>query len=232
MLDVDAFKGQHCSYEGEKNMKNRQLSKNFYLNEFTYSKTADKRVTPTDFQIDLLGRLAKNLLQPIRDKFGSLKITSGLRDREIYDALIKAGYPASKTSDHFLVPYLIYIDKKKDWYAPAWAPNPRGRGAVDFTLFNSTIFDIWDVWYWILNTFDRPGIDYNQVIIYPSGYSKVKGNYIHISNPSKLFKSKHIVPSRRPTMVYVAGNKKFRGYNFVSFDYFKNIMKTKFKERR
>lgn len=211
-------------------MKNRQLSKNFYLNEFTYSETANKRVDPTDFQIDLLGRLAKNLLQPIRDKFGSLEITSGLRDREIYDALIKAGYPASKTSDHFLVPYLIYIKEKKDWFAPTWAPNPRGRGAADFSL--SDIWDIWDVWYWILDTFNRPGIDYNQVIIYTSSYSKVNSNYIHISNPSKLFKSKHIVPSRRPTMVYVVGNKKFKGYSFVPFDYFKDIMKCKFKERR
>ena len=201
-----------------------RLSKNFSLEEFTYSKIVDKHIKPTSFQINKLQYLAENLLQPIRDKFGPLKITSGLRDLKVYRALVKAGYPASKTSDHFLVPYLIKY--KGEWLVPSWAPNPRGRGAADFIALKA---DAWELWHWVLKKFDKPGWDFNQFIIYPKDFSSVKTDYFHISNPSHIFAAKSITPSRNPILVYVNGNEKFKGAKFVSFDYFKKVMGKDFK---
>lgn len=207
-------------------MSNKQLSKNFSLDEFTYSAAAKKRITPTDFQIEMLKLLCKNLLQPIRDKFGPMKITSGIRDREIYHALIKAGYPASKTSDHFLVPNLVKTEA--GWLAPVGSPNPRGKGAADFIMLQA---DVWDTYYWILDNF-KASHDYNQVIIYTSEYSDRRGNYMHISNPARLFIAKSIIPSRRPTMVYVKSNKKFIGKSYVTLDEFQDTLGDNFKQRR
>ena len=206
-------------------MIDKQLSKNFKLSEFTYSKTANKHIKPTDFQIEMLKQLCVNLLQPIRDKFGSMKITSGLRDKEVYDALVKAGYPASKTSDHFLVPYLV--KKGKVWLAPADAPNPRGKGAADFMPLKA---DIWDVYCWVMNNF-KASTDFNQLIIYPAAYSNIKRDFIHISNPARLFIAKYIIPSTKPLLVCVKGNKKFAGKTYVSLEYFKDRMGRKFRER-
>jgi len=206
-------------------MSDQKLSENFNLSEFTYSKAADRRIKPTEFQIGMLKRLCEDLLQPIRDAFGSLRITSGLRDRVIYDALVKAGLPASKTSDHFLVPYLTKVGN--EWMAPTFAPNPRGKGAADFVPLNA---DAWIVYYWIIKRF-KPKFDFNQVIIYPKDYSKANSDYIHIANPARLFIAKAIIPSKQPILVYVAGNKKFNK-DFVSLDEFKKSMGNKFKERR
>jgi len=197
-----------------------QLSKNFNLKEFTYSEVTKKHLKPTEFQIEKLRYLAENLLQPIRDKFGPLKITSGLRDLEVYRALVKAGYPASKTSDHFLVPYLYKYND--EWLVPTWAPNPRGRGAADFIALKT---DAWDLWFWVLDEFKKPGWDFNQFIIYPKKYSSAKVDYFHISNPSHIFPAKSITPSRNPLLVYVNGNRKFKGAKFVSFKEFKRVIK-------
>lgn len=206
-------------------MSDQKLSDNFNLSEFTYSKAANRRIKPTEFQIGMLKKLCEELLQPIRDGFGPLRITSGLRDKVVYDALVKAGLPASKTSDHFLVPCLTKVGDK--WLAPASAPNPRGKGAADFVLLKA---DAWRVYYWIIKRF-KPRFDFNQVIIYPKAYSKASSDYIHIANPARLFIAKAIVPSKKPILVYVAGNKKF-SKDFVSLDEFKKSMGNKFKERR
>jgi len=203
------------------------LSKNFGLEEFTYSAVAKQHITPTKFQVEKLRYLAQNILQPIRDKWGPLKITSGLRTYETYLALVKHGYPASKTSDHFLIPYLMWNRRKKEWFVPNSAPNPRGKGAADFIPLKA---NAWDVWYWVLDNF-TPSSDFNQFIIYPKKYSYVKNDYFHIANPAKIFKCHNIVPSKRPLLVFVKGNPNFTE-EFVSFEKFIKIMGKKFKERR
>tara|TARA_R100001244_G_scaffold23493_1_gene24165 strand:- start:23 stop:517 length:495 start_codon:yes stop_codon:yes gene_type:complete len=59
-----------------------RLSKNFTLNELTYSSTALRRGInnkPTKEGILKLTLLATSLLQPIRDTIGSIRVTSGYR---------------------------------------------------------------------------------------------------------------------------------------------------------
>lgn len=62
------------------------LSKNFTLEELTYSATANAyKISnkPNAEQIENLKRLAINILQPIRDKFGVVRISSGFRCNEL-----------------------------------------------------------------------------------------------------------------------------------------------------
>jgi len=59
-----------------------KLSENFTLAEFLYSDTAIRLGIKNEMPIEYLPRLqylVTNMLQPLRDKFGSLKITSGYR---------------------------------------------------------------------------------------------------------------------------------------------------------
>lgn len=131
------------------------LSKNFKLSELTRS--GDGNITPTYEQLHCLKLLVNNILQPIRDKFGPVSITSGLRDKETYDRLISKGYPASRTSDHF-----------------AWSTvNPKGTGAADITLPGT---DLNLVFHWIIDNLDS---NIRQVIHYPDKY------FIHVSNAFK-----------------------------------------------
>lgn len=62
------------------------LTKNFTLEELTYSETANAyKISnkPNTEQIENLKRLAINILQPIRDKFGVVRISSGFRSTEL-----------------------------------------------------------------------------------------------------------------------------------------------------
>lgn len=133
-----------------------KITKNFYLEEFLVS--AGLEIEPTSEQKFCIEILCKNLLQSIRNRFGTVKITSGLRNKESYIELINRGYPASKTSDHF-----------------GWSNiNPRGTGAADIMTPRA---DIIQVFHWIIdNKFDK----FRQVIYYPGK------NFIHVSNSFNL----------------------------------------------
>ena len=75
-----------------------KLSKNFSLKELTYSQTAIRNGIsnlPNDEQLVNLTALCQRILQPIRDKYGVVSVSSGLR-AEALNALIGG----SKTSDH------------------------------------------------------------------------------------------------------------------------------------
>lgn len=78
-----------------------KLSANFSLEELTTTSTGQDN-TPTDEHTSKLMYLATYLLQPTRDKWGPVTITSGYRSQKVHDALTKAGYPTSKTSQHLL----------------------------------------------------------------------------------------------------------------------------------
>lgn len=74
-----------------------QLSKNFWLKEFT--KLPEPSITP--IQIYLLKSLCEDVLQPIRNFLGCrIKVTSGLRTAKDRARLKAAGYNVSETSDH------------------------------------------------------------------------------------------------------------------------------------
>jgi len=63
-----------------------KLSKNFSLSEMTKSQTAIRKGidnTPTEQHIQNLKQLAKHILQPVRNMFGPVVITSGYRSPEL-----------------------------------------------------------------------------------------------------------------------------------------------------
>ena len=66
------------------------LSKNFSLKEMTASQTAERKGinnNPNAEQIEKLKALCENILQPVRDHFGRVKITSGFRSVELCMAI-------------------------------------------------------------------------------------------------------------------------------------------------
>jgi uncharacterized protein YcbK (DUF882 family) len=77
-----------------------KLSHNFTLAELIKSETAIRRGidnTPPPTVVENLQQLVTNVLQPVRDKFGPLIVTSGYRSRQLNVAI-----GGSPTSDHVL----------------------------------------------------------------------------------------------------------------------------------
>tara|TARA_R110000822_G_scaffold113458_4_gene244591 strand:- start:349 stop:807 length:459 start_codon:yes stop_codon:yes gene_type:complete len=75
-----------------------KLSENFSLLELTKSDTAIRKDidnTPDDVVTANLQALVTNVLQVVRDKFGSVKVTSGYRS-----PLLNSSIGGSKTSQH------------------------------------------------------------------------------------------------------------------------------------
>lgn len=66
------------------------LSKNFSLAEMTRSTTAQKKRienVPNEAQIEFLRELCENVLQPVRDEFGPIHISSGYRSPKLNVAI-------------------------------------------------------------------------------------------------------------------------------------------------
>ena len=66
------------------------LSRNFTLSELIKSDTAIRRGinnNPNAEQIEKLKSLCENILQPVRDHFGRVKVTSGFRSPELCTAI-------------------------------------------------------------------------------------------------------------------------------------------------
>ena len=66
------------------------LSRNFTLSELIKSDTAIRRGinnNPNAEQIEKLKDLCENILQPVRDHFGRVKVTSGFRSPELCVAI-------------------------------------------------------------------------------------------------------------------------------------------------
>ena len=66
------------------------LSRNFTLQELIKSDTAirlDINNNPNSGQIEKLKDLCENILQPVRDHFGRVKVTSGFRSPELCQAI-------------------------------------------------------------------------------------------------------------------------------------------------
>ncbi len=67
-----------------------QLSRNFSLQELIKSDTAIRKGidnNPNADQIEKLKALCENILQPVRDHFGRVKVTSGYRSPELCTAI-------------------------------------------------------------------------------------------------------------------------------------------------
>ena len=66
------------------------LTRNFSLLELTKSDTAIRRGidnNPNADQVEKLKLLCENILQPVRDHFGRVKVTSGFRSPELCQAI-------------------------------------------------------------------------------------------------------------------------------------------------
>ena len=66
------------------------LSRNFTLSEMTKSDTAIRKGinnNPNAEQIEKLKTLCEKILQPVRDHFGRVKVTSGFRSVELCQAI-------------------------------------------------------------------------------------------------------------------------------------------------
>ena len=75
------------------------LSKNFSLLELTKSQTAERKGIdnkPTAEHIENMVALCENILQPVRDQYGSFIVSSGYRSPELCYAIGSNG----KTSQH------------------------------------------------------------------------------------------------------------------------------------
>lgn len=75
-----------------------KLSKNFSLYEFTRSSTATRKGiknTPTAIEVVNMSYLCEELLQPIRERFGPVRILSGYRSSSLNKAI-----GGSKNSQH------------------------------------------------------------------------------------------------------------------------------------
>ena len=67
-----------------------RLSKNFVLSEITRSNTAKRLAIdnePTKKDLENLQRIVTNLLQPLRDHLGPIRISSGYRSKELNRAI-------------------------------------------------------------------------------------------------------------------------------------------------
>ena len=67
-----------------------ELTRNFTLSELTKSDTAIRKGinnNPNADQIEKLKALCENILQPVRDHFGRVKVTSGFRSVELCTAI-------------------------------------------------------------------------------------------------------------------------------------------------
>jgi hypothetical protein len=73
-----------------------KLSNNFSLSEFTQTETGLPN-RPNQEAISNLKYLVQYVLQPARDKFGAIEVTSGYRSPEVNEAV-----GGSATSDHLL----------------------------------------------------------------------------------------------------------------------------------
>jgi len=75
-----------------------KLSKNFSLDEFLISQTAERfgiDMTPSQYVIDNLSRLVEGCLQPLRDEAGAIYISSGYRP-----VALNTRIGGSQTSQH------------------------------------------------------------------------------------------------------------------------------------
>ena len=67
-----------------------KLTPNFSVRELTKSQTAERKGidnTPTEEHFENLKLLCENILQPVRDHFGRVKVTSGFRSVELCEAI-------------------------------------------------------------------------------------------------------------------------------------------------
>jgi len=99
-----------------------RLSKNFVLSEITRSNTANRlgiNNEPTKKDLENLQRIVTNILQPMRNHFGPIRISSGYRSKELNRAIggsIKSQHCKGEALDiQFWKDGQMYNKKIYDW---------------------------------------------------------------------------------------------------------------------
>lgn len=143
---------------------NIKVSENFWLKEFLWSNLLNGYVDVNDVQFWLIKKMANLVLQTIRNEFGEMIITSGVRNKELIDIMTNNDdYSPSLTTDH------AFLDPDVYQY---------GVGAVDFYLSNQP--DLMEVQQWVMERALRKRLPIGQSIIYWNS-KKEAFTFIHIS---------------------------------------------------
>ena len=111
------------------------LTRNFSLSELTKSDTAirmDINNNPSAEQIEKLKALCENILQPVRDHFGRVKITSGFRSVDLCLA-IKSSANADLADwiyknlepDQLILEFYTPGEPNSGWIHCSWIPEGR-----------------------------------------------------------------------------------------------------------
>lgn len=139
--------------------KDKYLTKDITLGMMTRSDVADKWIEPSKIQENRL-RLLAELVQRVINGYGGARVTSGLRDEDVYDALLQAGYHPSMSSDHFCGNVIRGASV--------------GTGAVDFVPIGAEMPAVFD---WLIR---RSGILFGECKL-----SRRRGrwDHIHLSLP-------------------------------------------------
>lgn len=160
----------------------KKLSQNFWLEEFTNLDWPE-----LDLQAQyMLNNLASNILQPIRDVLGPIKVTSGVRTIKDYHNLVAKGYNPSETSDHFFgAPVILRSPKKIKKYGKRYTYSV---GASDIVPVDIAPFDAFKKVLSLWKT-KKLKISFGQIIYEKQGSKE----WIHISNPTSLIYSAEFI---------------------------------------
>ena len=133
-----------------------QLSENFTLKELTKTGTGIKNLPDID-STKMLRILCESVLQPLRDKFGRIKVNSGFRSKEVNEKI-----NGSKTSQHCfgqaadIVPLEADIKEVFKWLA---------ENAGKEISFGQCIFEDSGRSQWIHISLTRPHRENNQLLL-------------------------------------------------------------------
>lgn len=140
-----------------------RLSEHFELADFLVSDTHPELIKdhqPSPQQVASLTRLCLCVLEPVRVHTGPLRITSGVRTSELVDALIAAGYSASRTSQH------LYGEAAD---VEIVGRDPKRQGPNDLWAGFRACRELPDAWQTILYIGDRGAPSHLHVSTWPVG---------------------------------------------------------------
>jgi len=138
-----------------------RVADNFSLKEYLKSDLLGGYVPVNDIQFWLIKKHAKLVMQPIRDQFGPLLITSGVRNKEVIALMNKSeDYSPSATTDH------SFLDPEVYSY---------GVGAADFHPIDKV--SLLEIQQWIMLRSLRFKLPVGQSIIY---WDSKKEDYVFI----------------------------------------------------
>jgi len=159
-----------------------------------------KNWKPLPVQAVMIRHMAVMILQPIRDEFGEVNITSGVRTLTDYTRLIDAGYHPSWKSDHYFGACVPVPVTHQPQFGASF---PWTCGAVDIQVNDH----MRDAFHWMQDKLD-PG-RYGQIIYeVQTRADGTEAHWIHIGNPRLLVYSAAVadtLPVKTPVLMGING---------------------------